>query len=165
MIVVADTSVILNLCKVGHADLLTILFKEVWIPEVVRLEFLRLSQTDPRFQGLALPHWINVSSALAVRAEVSSLPGLHAGETAALTLALAKQADAVLMDEAAGRSAAKKLGLTAIGVLGILLQSKRSGLILAIRPVLRQLEDEAGFWLSAGVVKQALAQAGEEDFA
>lgn len=165
MIVVADTSVILNLCKVGHEDLLPLLFKEVWIPEVVRLEFLRLSQEDVRFQGLVLPHWVQVSSALLVRDEVSSLPGLHAGETAALTLALAKHANAVLMDESAGRSAAKKLGLTAIGVLGILLQSKRAGLLPSIRPVLKQLEDEAGFWLGSGVVKQALSQAGEGDFA
>lgn len=161
MIVVADTSVILNLCKVGHADLLPALFKEVWIPEVVRLEFLRLSQANVRFQGLAIPDWLHVSSVQIIRHEVTSLPGLHAGETAALTLALAKHADAVLMDESAGRGAAKKLGLTAIGVLGILLQSKRAGLLPAIQPVLKQLEDEAGFWLGSAVVKQALVQAGE----
>ena len=33
MIVVADTSVILNLCCVGQAGLLPGLFQQVWIPE------------------------------------------------------------------------------------------------------------------------------------
>lgn len=88
-------------------------------------------------------------------------PGLHAGEAAALTLALANHADAVLMDESAGRTAARSLGITAIGVLGILLQSKRAGHISEIKPVLSRLGNEAGFWLAPRVVEQALAQAGE----
>lgn len=161
MIVVADTSVILNLCKIGQENLLASLFQEVWIPEIVEQEFLRLSRDEPRFHGLLVPDWARVAAASSIPVEVSSMSGLHAGETAALALAMAKDADAVLLDETAGRNAARKLGLTAIGVLGILLQAKRSGLLSFIRPVVEQLEREAGFWLAASVVKQALLQAGE----
>jgi predicted nucleic acid-binding protein len=42
MIVVADTSVILNLCRVQHERLLLQLFRRVLIPERVASEFARL---------------------------------------------------------------------------------------------------------------------------
>lgn len=51
MIVVADTSVILNLCCVGQAHLLPALFHEVWIPDEVRIEFERLSLTSRVSKG------------------------------------------------------------------------------------------------------------------
>jgi len=58
MIVVADTSVILNLCRVGHEQLLQQLFKRVLVPEEVAGEFVRLAKTQKRFTGLLLPGWI-----------------------------------------------------------------------------------------------------------
>ncbi len=39
MVVVADTSVLLNLCRVQLVDLLPSLFGEVWIPPMVEHEF------------------------------------------------------------------------------------------------------------------------------
>ena len=161
MIVVADTSVILNLCCVEQAHLLPALFHEVWIPDEVRIEFERLSLHQPRFQGLRLPDWARIQPAEPVSAALAALPNLHAGETAALALALNRQADAVLMDESAGRRAAQLLGLPVIGVLGVLLQARRSGLLPAIKPVLERLAAEAGFWLSPVLMKEALRKSGE----
>jgi uncharacterized protein len=161
MIVVADTSVILNLCCVGQAHLLPALFHEVWIPDEVRIEFERLSLHQPRFQGLRLPDWALIQPAAPISAELASLANLHAGETAALALALNGHADAVLMDESAGRRAAQLLGLPVIGVLGVLLQARRSGLLPAIKPVLQRLAAEAGFWLSPVLVEEALKKCGE----
>jgi predicted nucleic acid-binding protein len=46
---------------------------------------------------------------------------LHAGEIAALSLALELGADLVLMDEAEGRAAATAMHLTTMGLLGILI--------------------------------------------
>ncbi len=161
MIVVADTSVILNLCCVGQADLLQELFHQVWIPEEVKAEFERLSRHQPRFQGLCLPEWANIRPSVPVPANLAALPNLHTGETAALALALDSNADAVLMDETAGRRAAHLLGVAVIGVLGVLLQARRSGLLPAIKPVIERLEAEAGFWLAPGLVAQALRKCGE----
>jgi len=56
MIVVADTSVILNLALVGHDGLLAAIFHEVTIPPAVESEFLRLASSDGRFAGLRVPH-------------------------------------------------------------------------------------------------------------
>lgn len=161
MIVVADTSVILNLCCVGQADLLQGLFHQVWIPEEVKAEFERLSRHQPRFQGLGLPEWAEIHPSVPVPASLAVLPNLHTGETAALALALASHADAVLMDETAGRRAAHQLGVPAIGVLGVLLQARKVGLLPAIKPVIERLEKEAGFWLSPALVAGALLKCGE----
>jgi len=50
-----------------------------------------------------------------------------------------------------------------IGVLGVLLQARRSGLLLAIKPVLQRLAAEAGFWLSPALVAEALRKCGETE--
>lgn len=161
MLVVADTSVLLNLCRVGHEHLLPALFREVQIPPAVHREFLQLSQTHPRFRGLALPEWVKTSPAVAVPREVADCPNLDAGETEALSLALQIQADALLIDEAAARLAAVRLRLPFIGIAGILLRAKAQGLIAAVRPVLDRLRSEAAFWLAPAFQVQVLRLAGE----
>jgi len=55
MAVVSDTSVILNLCFLGHEELLTKLFGEVLSPPEVAAEFENLAASDPRFRGLIFP--------------------------------------------------------------------------------------------------------------
>lgn len=157
----ADTSVILNLCCVGQADLLQGLFHQVWIPEEVKAEFERLSRHQPRFHGLRLPDWASIRRSVPVPANLAALHNLHTGETAALALALASHADAVLMDEAAGRRAAHQLGVPVIGVLGVLLQARKTGLLPAIKPVIERLEADAGFWLAPTLVAAALQKCGE----
>ena len=161
MIVVADTSVILNLCRVEQGDLLPSLFGQVWITEEVRDEFLRLSSAEPKFQGLQIPSWAAVQACPDEIPKLQGYAGLHRGERSALALALATQADAILMDDAAGRRAAKALGLVVIGVAGILLQAKRRGLLPSLRPVIERLQNEAGFWLSPALTIETLRQAGE----
>jgi hypothetical protein len=73
---------------------------------------------------------------------------LHAGEIEALSLAAEQHVDLVLMDEKAGRAAATRLGLDSVGILGILIQAKKNGLLQEIGPVLDDLESKAGFWIS-----------------
>ena len=76
MIVVADTSVLLNLCRVELADLLPSLFGEVWIPPMVEHEFNRLAKAHARFTGLQLPPWVKLSTEVPVPANVSACPAL-----------------------------------------------------------------------------------------
>ena len=125
MIVVADTSVILNLTFVGQEQLLTHLFGEVLIPPAVHAEFLRLSSAPGRFAGLILPASLQTRPVSGIPASLRGDQRLDAGEIEALTLALELHADFVLMDEAAGRHAALQHGLAPIGVLGLLIRGKR----------------------------------------
>src|ERR1017187_4069055 len=111
MIVVADTSVILNLCRIQHEHLLQQLFKRILIPDEVADEFARLVKIQKRFSGLVLPAWIEVlPSPKSIPVEVVQAE-LDAGEAAAIALFLKQKAEALLIDEALGRSVAEKLGI------------------------------------------------------
>ena len=161
MIVVADTSVLINLCRVGHGHLFQLLFHEVIIPPEVATEFDQLATTIPRFAGLTLPEGIRQQSATTVSTIVRSAPGLDAGEAAALSLAVEIHADAVLVDERRGYQVARQLGLRAFGVAGILLRAKSAGKLPAVKPVLDSLQREAGFWIADSLRQQVLKLAGE----
>ena len=160
MIVVADTSVLLNLCRIGQVNLLAQLFHEVIIPMEVAAEFNRLALQTPRFQGLILPAWIQQRNVSSISGAILAAK-LDAGETAALALALEIRADALLVDERRGHQVAVQLGLKTIGVLGILLQAKTSGLIPQLRPLLDSLEQTAQFWIAPKIRQRILQLAGE----
>lgn len=83
------------------------------------------------------------------------------GECEALILAEEVHADAVLIDESAGRAIALQRGLTVVGTLGILLRTKQAGLCAEIRPLLDQLQDEINFFVSPTLRQLVLQQAGE----
>jgi uncharacterized protein len=161
VIVVADTSVVINLCCVGQGDLLRRLFREVVVPPAVAVEFARLASSVPRFAGLLLPEGIRQQAPTTLPALLRSAIGLDPGEAAALALAVEIHADAVLLDERRGREAASQLGLRAIGILGLLLQAKSAGFLAAVRPVLDDLQREAGFWIAEPLRQQVLGLAGE----
>ena len=161
MIVVTDTSVILNLCLIGREELLPALFGTIVAPSDVVFEFDRLAEADGRFHNLVFPSFVERSATGPIAPSLTAIKRLQAGEIAALSLAVHLKADAVLMDELAGRAAAVALGLRPIGLLGILLEAKERGLISALKPLLDRLEDEAEFWISASLRNAILNSAGE----
>jgi hypothetical protein len=161
MIVIADTSVILNLCRVQHEHLLQQLFKRVLIPNEVAGEFERLAKIQKRFAGLVLPNWIEILSALAsFPAEVIKAE-LDADGSAAIALFLKQKADALLIDESLGRSVAEKLGIRTMGIVRILIEARDRKLISSVKFLLDRLETEANFWISRGLRLQILKLAGE----
>jgi predicted nucleic acid-binding protein len=161
MIVVADTSVILNLCKIQHEHLLQKIFQRVLIPTEVADEFVRLTRVQKRFSGLTLPNWIEILPVPKsfpieiIKAE------LHAGEAAAIVLFLNQKADALLIDEKAGREIAAKLGVRTVGIAGILIDARIEKLIPSLNILLDRLEREAGFWMSSNLRRNVLQLAGE----
>ena len=161
MIVVADTSVLINLCRIQRTDLLRELFREVFTPPAVAAEFFSLTRRNPRFSHLALPAWVQERAAQTISSELSDVSHLDAGEAAAIALALEIHADAILIDDRQGHAVAARVGLVVIGLLGVLLQARRAGLIPAIGPALKELREEAGFWISDSLHREILRLAGE----
>ena len=161
MIVVADTSVILNLCRVQHEHLLQQIFKRVLIPREVADEFVRLAKTQPRFSGLVLPDWIEISFAPQTFPPEVAQAELDIGESAAITLCLKQKADVLLIDESSGRAVATKLGIRIVGIAGILVDAKNDQLISSVNILLDRLELEANFWISMDLRRQILQLAGE----
>ncbi len=161
MIVVTDTSVALNLCHLRQECLLPALFGTVLAPPAVEEEFRKLAREDSRFLGLIFPAFVEIATPVGIAAPLAGNARLHAGEIEALSLALATNAAAVLMDERAGRAAATALGLRSVGILGILIQAKLHGLVPRIGNLLDQLQQQAGFWLSPALRRRTLEIAGE----
>jgi predicted nucleic acid-binding protein len=64
------------------------------------------------------------------------------------------------MDERLGTNIARSKGLETIGILGILIESKSSGLIPSVKSLVIALE-EVGFYISKSLMKKILAQANE----
>ena len=161
MIVVTDTSVVLNLCALHQEALLPAIFGSVIAPPSVMREFQRLAAVDPRFAGLAFPAFIQINAVTQIAPALLLNQRLHQGEREALSLAAEINADAVLMDERAGRIAASGLGLQSIGVLGVLIQAKTLGLVPAIKPSLDRLQSQARFWIAPALKQQVLRSVGE----
>jgi predicted nucleic acid-binding protein len=86
---------------------------------------------------------------------------LDAGETEAIGLALATQADVVLMDERRGRQAARHHGLAVGGVLGELLHARQTGMLPNLRSEINRLRSEAGFFVDAEIEQFILSQVGD----
>jgi predicted nucleic acid-binding protein len=57
------------------------------------------------------------------------------------------------MDERLGRSAARNLGLKVVGLIGVLIEARKQGLITNAGEIMERLSNEAGFWISAELRK------------
>ena len=161
MIVVTDTSVVLNLCWLRRESLLSAIYEDVLAPEQVWLEFERKAATDPRFTGLIFPQFIIVAQPVVIPAALASNTALDPGETAALALALERGIADVLIDESSGRAAALALGLRVSGLIGVLIEGKRRNLVPALRPLLDRLVTGARFWLADRLRERVVRSVGE----
>ncbi len=65
------------------------------------------------------------------------------------------------MDERDGRTKAKTLGLSPIGVLGILLRAKRDGQLASVADAMQALRGQAGFFIADELFEGILTEAGE----
>ena len=161
MIVVSNTSPIINLAIVGQLNLLQALYGKVVIPQAVYDEIVIEGARQAGAEEVDKLDWIEVKQ-VANRPMVTSLEAdLDIGEAEAIVLAVELNADLLLIDERKGRAIAHRLGINHIGLLGILVKAKHDGLISAVGPVMDSLMTKAGFWLSDELYKHILQVAGE----
>lgn len=161
MIVVSDTSALSNLALIDHLWLLEAIYQTVIIPDVVASELAAASNlTIPAILQLS---WIQTQSLTNSQLveQLQQERGLDAGEANAIALALELQADDLLIDERLGRQEAVRLGLSIVGILGILLVAKQRSLIPQIQPVMDALINQAGFRVSPQLYQRILALSQE----
>jgi len=161
VIVVSNTSPIINLAVVGQLDLLKMLYNKVIIPQAVFREITIDGVGQPGAVETQKLGWIE-SKPVSDRAfTIALLRELDAGEAEAIALAVELGADLLLLDERRGRSVASRLGLRFIGLLGVLIEGKQKGYISEIKPVIDDLMMRASFWISPKLYAQVLQVAGE----
>jgi predicted nucleic acid-binding protein len=152
MIVVAYTSPFVVLVAIGHVDVLPALFKEVLIPPPVASE-LASSRRPPEVRAFIAtpPPWLRVLAPLSTK----TIPGLAAGEIAAIALAAEVQAARLIIDEYRGRKAAIERGLTVVGTVGVQELAAEMGLI-ELKGAFERVK-QTDFWISHKLLDERLA--------
>jgi predicted nucleic acid-binding protein len=111
MIVVSNTSPIINLAAIRRLDLLRQLYGSIAIPESVYHEIAVTDTGEAGSREVQTLDWIETKKA-ANRLQVAALQiELDKGEAEAISLALELKADFILLDERRGRAVASRLGL------------------------------------------------------
>ena len=152
--VVSNTTPLISLVGVGLLDLLPSLYGTV-SHSVISEFIVGMRPGDP---DLSLLPWLKIVANVPVD---PTLPAqLGAGEAAALSLALARNAAAVLLDEAYGRRVARQLGLPTVGTLSVLLAAKQAGLVPAVGPLVDEMIRQ-GRRISARLQAEVLRAAGQ----
>lgn len=151
MIVVADSSPLIVLIKIDRIAVLPTLFGEVTIPLQVAAE-LRAVNRPPEVRAFMSPGppWL-VERTPAV---VEPIAELHAGESAAISLARELKADLLLIDELRGRKAAAQRSIPLTGTIGVLELAASRGLLDLAMTFERVKQTD--FWISHELLDERL---------
>ena len=151
MLVVSDTSPIINLATIGYLHLLPELFSEIVIPTAVFNEVAGPGNDEPGAQALKEAAWVKVLPVPTQPILPQLLHDLDNGEAEAIVLAIDLKATYILMDEALGRKIALSYNLQPLGVLGMLVLAKQRGLIEVVTPLMDRLKSEANFYIDSNL--------------
>jgi len=145
--IVSDSTCLIGLERIQSLDVLSALFDPIVIPPEVNREF-----------GVSFP-WLAIETPLNQAFLTSLKLMVDDGEAEAIALAYEKGWQ-IILDDYHARKVAKRLGVTMIGTVGVLVQAKRHGIISALKPLLTQLE-EYNFYISKELKEEALSLVGE----
>jgi uncharacterized protein len=160
IVVVSDTSPIRAL---NHLSLLAAfrdLYGTITVPTAVADELRRPTSTCPAIEVTNFP-FLNVRTPQLDATKAGIARDLDAGETQAILLGIEMRADLILADERKATREARRLGLNTIGVIGVLLDAKRTRLIQNVLPLTDQLTRELHFFISAKLRREIAQLAGE----
>ncbi|BAY47934.1 hypothetical protein SAMD00079811_55530 [Scytonema sp. HK-05] len=155
MIVVSDTSPICYLLLIDHIRVLQELYGVVIIPQTVADE-LNASESPSVIRDWIAkpPDWLQIQPVETL--QNLELEKLEPGEREAILLAEKLKADLVILDDKAARRVALERDLRIIGLLGILKDAAKFGL-LDLRIVFDDLR-EVGFWVAPSLLEQLLKE-------
>jgi uncharacterized protein len=159
MAVVSNSSPLILFARMNRLELLQELFGTVVLPPAVWREVTGQGGHRPGAAEIAQASWISVKP-LAHSPSEELADAIDDGEAEAIALALELAPIAILMDDAAGRRWASRLGLTVLGSVGIAVQAEVAGLVNSIDPLIDGLE-RAGLHLTPTLIQAARTLAGE----
>lgn len=145
MLVVADSSPLIYLSRVGRLDLLAALYGTVVVPARVWAEVVEARPGARGVTELANAPWLKVDRRVLPADDL----GLDPGETAAILLAEALGAELLLIDERAGREVARARGIGIRGTLGALVQARQWTSFQPWRPCSRNSSMRDSAWRPA----------------
>jgi predicted nucleic acid-binding protein len=162
MVIISDTSPIVNLAAIGKLDLIPALFEKVYLPVAVFEEIVVKGANQPGAAEIQNASWIEIKSCTDQNLLQKLLLELDPGESEAIALAIEMDSPNILMDEKDGREVAMRYNLKPIGLLGILLEAKKSGLLRSVQQCMDDLKNSAGFYIAEPLYRQVLILAAEQ---
>jgi predicted nucleic acid-binding protein len=148
-VIIADTSCLIVLSKVGELDLLRGLYGKITLTQEIVLEY-----------GEPLPKWVEIGVAKDKYSQQLLEMQIDKGEASAIALALETSEHILILDDWKARKIAKRLGLTVTGTLGVIIKAKNTKIIPSIKPILDKLRD-SNFRISEELEEMALREANE----
>jgi predicted nucleic acid-binding protein len=159
-VVVCDAGPLIHLDELGRVALLDD-FNEVLVPSAVWSEVTRHRPGALTVAGVPFRQ-VSTSSTLPTDLEVlgRALP-LHEGEREALQVAREQQADLLLTDDTAARLAARTLGVSVHGTIGILFRAVRRGRMTGpeVAALLRSLPTVSTLHVKRGLLAEFIRRA------
>lgn len=153
---------LISLSIIGQLDLLHHRFPDgILIPAAVWHEVVESAQGRSGAKQVAAARWIEVISIADTDLATMLKTSLDTGEAEAIVLAREQNIAIVLLDEKDARKVAKRLGLSVLGAVGVLIWARRAGIIADLRSQLDALQQQGGFRLSRALYLEALAAVGE----
>ncbi len=156
---VSNASPLIVLARAGHLILLERTYRIVHVPAEVFQEIEAGPEGDPARRLTREAFWLGRLATKAVHPRVAPW-NLGLGEAAVLTHAMSLPGAEALLDDRAGRTAARALGIPVRGTLGILLLAKRRGIVGSVKPLIDDVA-AAGLFLAPGLRDACLRAAGE----
>ncbi|MBI4685939.1 MAG: DUF3368 domain-containing protein [Nitrospirae bacterium] len=158
MIVVSNTSPLMNLAVINQLKIIEQLYGKVIIPEEVSNELSNAGIGKQIEQSL----WIEKHQVKNKGFADSLKLELDAGEAEAIAVAIELKADLLLIDERRGRNIASRFGQKFNGIMGMLIEAKHKGIITSVKPIIDDLKVNAGFWIGNALYHRVLQEAAEE---
>lgn len=161
MVIVSDTSPISNMLIIGKLNLLFEVAGEIVIPPEVADEINALKKFNFNIEEFQKAEWITTKrpSNLKMVHELGKI--VDPGEAEAIALALELNPEYIIIDEKIGRSVARRYKIQTTGLLGILMKAKQKKIVKNIKPIIDDLINIAGFWVSENLYCQVLKKVNE----
>ncbi len=150
-LIIADTSCLIVLEKIGRLRLLRNLFQVVTVTPEVQAEY-----------GSELPEWIEVISLADKSRQQLFERELDPGEASAIALAMEHPGSLLLIDERKGRKVAQDLQLSITGTLGILIRGKERHEVISLADEIVKLR-KVQFRMSETLIARILEKYEPED--
>jgi uncharacterized protein len=158
-IIIADSSPLIGLARIGQLELLPRLSRRVVVPRAVWTEVTSARTDAPGASEVAAQTWIEVLEPdRQVVAPLLIMVGQ--GEAEAIALAQRESSSVLLLDDSKARKLAERLGLRRMGTVALLGQAKREGMIPKLKPALDALVAN-GVYIRQELIAAALQAVGE----
>ena len=147
--IISNSSPIIHLAKIGRLNLLHEFYNVLVIPATVYAECITEGKERAEIAVIKRMDWLQVSpvsNQLLVKLLMSELDD---GEAEVIALALERNADLVLLDDADAREKARVYQLKITGTIGILLRAKREGKLS--KPVSKLLKLNMSIFLATSL--------------